>query len=128
MESHAQQFALDTRRVLGLQIGIGLLVVAGFFLLRGPWEALSAAYGGGTSIVSAVLLRQGVAWAGSEAPQGARRGQAILYVSAALRFVLVLAMLGGGLAALGLAPLPLVIGFIAVQLAFLGTLNLKKGT
>ncbi len=120
MDSHAQELVLETRRVIGLQLLILVLIAAGFFVGKGPWEALSAAYGGFISVISAVLLSRGVIKAGSAAgPGDKKKSEAILYVGAALRFILVLACFGIGLAALKLAPLATVMGFIAVQLVFI---------
>lgn len=103
-----------TRRLIGWQIVTGLVVAAGYHLLRGPWEALSAAYGGGLSLAMALLLSTSVALAARSPGQG----QLILYGGAALRFVLVLALFAIGLAVIGLAPIPMVAGFAAVQLVF----------
>jgi F0F1-type ATP synthase assembly protein I len=105
-----------TRRVIGLQVGIGLAVAAGFFTAADSWAAWSAGYGGLVSLILSVLLSRGVMLAGRM--PNAKMGQAILYAGAAVRFVLVLALLGAGLAVLKLAPLAVVAGFIAVQLAF----------
>jgi len=120
LNSRAQELVLETRRVIGLQLLISVLVAAGFFVGSGPWEALSAAYGGLTSVLSAFLLSRGVIRAGSAVEEGEKKkSEAILYAGAAVRFVLVLACFGIGLAALKLAPLATVMGFIAVQLAFI---------
>ncbi|MBK9131937.1 MAG: ATP synthase subunit I [Gammaproteobacteria bacterium] len=117
MNSAGDELRIRTRRVIGLQLGIGLAIVAGFFTVKGPAAAWSAAFGGGVSVVMSLLLSRGVMLAGRM--QDARASQAVLYAGAALRFVLVLALLTVGLAVLKLAPLPVVVGFIAVQLAFM---------
>lgn len=97
----------------------GLTVAAGFFLARGPWEAVSAVYGGALSILMALLLSLSVAMAGQSAAGNPGGGQLILYAGAGLRFVLVLVLFGAGLALIGLAPLATVTGFAVVQLVFL---------
>jgi len=117
LNSAGDELRIRTRRVIGLQLGIGLAIVAGFFTVKGPAAAWSAAFGGGVSVVMSLLLSRGVMLAGRM--QDARASQAVLYAGAALRFVLVLALLTVGLAVLKLAPLPVVVGFIAVQLAFM---------
>lgn len=117
MDAAGNELREKTRRVIGLQIGIGLAVAAGFFTVKGPDAAWSAAYGGAVSLVMSLLLSRGVLLAGRM--QSAKAGQAILYAGAAVRFVLVLALLMVGLAVLKLEPLAVVIGFIAVQLAFM---------
>lgn len=117
MNAAGNELRAKTRRVIGLQVGIGLAVVAGFFMAKGPGAAWSAAYGGAVSLVMSVLLSRGVMLAGRM--QNAKTSQAILYAGAAVRFVLVLALLAVGLAALKLEPFAVVVGFIAVQLAFM---------
>lgn len=126
MDSAAQELAAKTRRVIGLQMAVGALVAAGFFLVKGPWEAWSAAYGGLVSIVLVLLLSRGVTWAGEVARHSAQKSQLIIYASAALRFVLVLALFGLGLAGLDMAPLATVLGFVAVQVAFLVAANRSR--
>jgi len=120
LETGAQGLVLETRRIILIQLLIGLVVAAGFYLAYGPWEALSALYGGAISAVSALLLRWGVVQAGGAVQQGEKKkGEAILYAGAAVRFVLVLMLFGIGLAFLELTPLATVMGFITVQLVFL---------
>lgn len=123
METAAHELAAKARRVIRLQVAIGAFAAAGFFLVKGPWEAWSAVYGGMISIVLALLLSRGVMRAGEVARESAKRSQLILYAGAALRFVLVLALFGLGLAGLGVSPVATVVGFIAVQLAFLIAIN-----
>lgn len=117
MDAAGNELRAKTRRVIGLQIGIGLAVAAVFFTVKGPGAAWSAAYGGAVSLAMSILLSRGVQLAGRM--QNAQASQAILYAGAAVRFILVLALLVVGLAALKLEPLAVVIGFIAVQLAFM---------
>jgi ATP synthase protein I len=107
-----------TRRLISWQIVTGLVVVTAYYLGRGPWEALSAAYGGGLSLALALLLSLSVTIAGQIAARNPGQGQLILYGAAALRFVLVLALFAIGIAVIGLAPIAMVAGFAAVQLVF----------
>lgn len=117
MDTAGSELRAKTRRVVGLQLGIGLAVAAGFFMLKGPAAAWSAAYGGAVSLGMSVLLSHGVRLAGRM--RNAQASQAVLYAGAAVRFVLVLALLAAGLAMLKLVPVAVVSGFIAVQLAFM---------
>lgn len=118
MNSSAQELIVKARKVIGLQVLIGGLVVAGFFLGKGVLEALSAAYGGLISIILAFLLSRGVVQAGYTEQQNPKKSTAILYMGAVQRFLLVLALFGLGLALLELEPLAVVIGFALPQLAF----------
>lgn len=117
MSSAGDELRARTRRVIGLQLGIGVAVAVVFFAVEGRAAAWSAAYGGTVGVVMSLLLSRGVMLAGRL--QSAKASQAVLYAGAGLRFVLVLALLTVGLAVLKLAPLPVVVGFIAVQLAFM---------
>lgn len=120
METGAQRLVHETRRIIKLQLIVGVLVAAGFFLAYGSWESVSALYGGLISAVSALILRWGVVQAGGAVQQDEKnRGEVILYAGAAIRFVLVLVLFGVGLAILKLTPLATVMGFITVQLVFL---------
>ena len=110
---------VKARKVIGLQMLIGGLVVAGFFLGKGSLEALSAAYGSVISIILAYLLGRGVVRAGNTAQQSPKNSTAILYIGAVQRFVLVLALFGVGLGILKLEPLATMSGFILPQLAFM---------
>lgn len=110
----AQALLARTRRLIALQCGAGALVAAGYYFTGGRWEALSAGYGGLISVLMTLLLSRGISLAGRA--EDVRRSQWVLYAGAAVRFVLVLALFGFGLAGLGLAPLATVIGFIAAQL------------
>lgn len=119
MNSTAQELIIKARKVIGLQVVIGGLVVAGFFLGKGTLGALSAAYGSTISIILALLLSRGVVHAGNTVQQSSKKSTAILYIGAVQRFLLVLALFGFGLAFLKLEPLATVIGFILSQLAFM---------
>lgn len=119
MNYSAQELIVKARKVIGLQVLIGGLVVAGFFLGKGGLEALSAAYGSVISIILAYLLGRGVVQAGNTAQQSPKSSTAILYMGAVQRFVLVLALFGVGLGILKLEPLATVAGFILPQLAFM---------
>lgn len=119
MNSSAQELIDKARKVIGLQVVIGGLVVAGFFLGKGVLESLSAGYGSAISIILAWLLSRGVVQASNTVEQSSKKSAAILYMGAVQRFLLVLALFGFGLAFLKLEPLATVIGFALTQLAFM---------
>lgn len=104
---------------MGVQIAIAGLVATGFFLVQGEMQARSAFYGGLVSVIATWLLSRGVARAGGVAPENPRTGTWILYISAAVRFVLMLALFGAGLAVLELQPVPMISGFVAAQMGYL---------
>lgn len=126
LTSGPEDLRARTRRLISWQIATGLVVAVGYYLARGPWEALSAAYGGALSLTMALLLSFSVAIAAQTAARQPGQGQLILYGGAALRFVLVLALFAIGLAAIGLAPIAMVAGFAAVQLVFVMAAGIRQ--
>lgn len=127
MDPAALELAARARKVIGLQIGIAGLVATGFFLVQGEHEARSAFYGGLVSVIAAWMLSRGVIKAGESVRLNPRTGTWILYISAALRFVLVLVLFGVGLAVLKLEPLAMITGFIAAQLVYLLRFGSRRG-
>ncbi len=113
MGVHERSFELGARRLLILQIFLGALVAAFFLWLDGGVAALSSVYGAAVSVVLSSLLRWGVQQA-----LRASNSMTLLYIGAAVRFALALVFFGVGLAALDLAPLPLIIGFCVAQAAY----------
>jgi hypothetical protein len=103
-----------TRRLIGLQLAACAAVAAAFLVGKESWDAISAGYGGVISLSMTVLLSRGVMLAGRAAADRGR-SQAILYLGAGIRFVLVLALFGLGLAVIGFAPLATVVGFVVTQ-------------
>lgn len=106
------------KRVHVIQLIIGGLVAVGFYVFTTPWLALSAAVGTVISVIPAYWLGRGVAAASRSVEQGGKKGEIILYASAALRFLLILLLFVLSLALLKLDALATVVGFIFAQLAF----------
>lgn len=117
-ENTAPQLTIKTRKVIGLQMAIGALVAVFFYFTNSSWHGLSALYGTMISVLSSWWLSRGVSSAGAHAGQG-RKGEAILYVGAALRFIMVLALFAIGLAVIKLVAVPVVVGFVLSQFAFI---------
>lgn len=118
MDIAVSQVQANAKKVVGLQLIITALAAAVFGMVGDGWAALSAFYGGLTSLCVSWMLRRGVLNANEIARDDPKRGMAVLYVGALKRFVLVLALLGLGLGLLGMAPLATVIGFGSAQLAY----------
>jgi len=121
----AQELRIKTRKVIGLQFLVGMLLAIGFWLAYTPWQGFSALYGTMISMLSSWWLSRGVSRASASAGQG-RSGEIILYVGAALRFIMVLAMFAVGLAAIKLAAVATVVGFVIAQLAFVVAGNWRE--
>lgn len=112
-----------TRKVIVLQVGVGAVIAAAFFMAEGQGAALSAFYGGLISIVIAFLLGRGVVRAAEAARQDHKKSMLILYLGAVQRFVVVLVLFGAGLKGLSLAFLPMIAGFAGAQLAYLSSMR-----
>jgi ATP synthase protein I len=105
------------KRLLIVQAVLVLLGAAGACLLAGDAAAIGVSFGGSIVMVNTLLLhwhhRRAVRTAGIDAGKNMR----ILYRAAAERFFTTLALFATGLGILGLEPLPLLLGFIGIQLA-----------
>ena len=117
MSSANSPLVAKARNVASVQI-ISSVTVAALFLLQGPWDAVSALYGGLASMVTVWLLGRGVKRAEAAVLRDPKRSMQILYFGAAQRFILVAVLLALGLAVLKLAPIALCVGFVLTQLSF----------
>jgi len=115
----------DVRRVLQAQVLLTLLIAAGFGFARGLPAALAALYGGAITIVITGWLARRVRQAGETATPGA--GLVVIYSSAVVRYAIVVVLVGTGLGALKLSPLPLLCAFAVTQFGFLANLYTPKG-
>lgn len=100
--------------LLAIQAVISLAIAAGFYAHRGTAGIAEAAlYGGGTGLAVSALL-------GLRLLRAARPGAGVggLYLGAIERFAFVAAAFAVGLGALGLAPIPLLVGFGGAQCAY----------
>jgi ATP synthase protein I len=118
------------RRVVIIQLMMTLVVAVAFFVYgishnagqgagQGLWDALSAAYGGLTSVLLALLSIRGFKRANAIALSDPKKSMTILYVGAVQRFVTVLVLLGIALGAFKLAPIAVFIGFALTQASYL---------
>lgn len=94
-------------------LGVG---IAYFFL--SSFDALSAAYGGGISLFSTLILSSRATRAIKSASEGDRRAMSMLYIGVIQRYAFVLLGLIIGLAVLKLSVKPLLAVFAISQLAF----------
>jgi ATP synthase protein I len=101
-----------------LLVGIAAIVL---LIVSGPFQALSALFGGAMATLNLGLLEWRRYQADSGRALSAGQSLWVLYRSAIERFVLVLGLFALGMGVLRLGPLSLLIGFIAGQLGLLGT-------
>lgn len=108
--------------LLAIQAGITLAVAAGFYVYQGLAAAAAVFYGGGIALGVSVLLALRLARA---ARPGA--GVAGLYLGAIERLIFVAAAFAAGIAALKLAPLPLLAGFAGAEIGYFLAAGLVRG-
>ena len=121
-----QEFAQGARKLFILQLAMGGFVAGGFVWLQGELAGKSAIYGTFVGILLTTLLRWGVERASKAAETNKKAGMGLLYMGAAIRFVLALVLFGVGLAALKLAPLPMVVGFCITPAAYMIVMRGKR--
>jgi F0F1-type ATP synthase assembly protein I len=112
------ELVAKARRIIVVQVGVSLVAAAGF-LAQGPWEAVSALYGGLASVVLAMLSGRGFKRAHEHALSDPKKSMMILYIGAVQRFVAVLVLLALGLGGFKLDPLAVFIGFALAQTSYL---------
>lgn len=116
MSAITQGIDVQAKRLLRFQGIVTLVMGAGFFVVQGQMAGLSALYGALVSLLLVLLLSRGVRKAAMVAQDNPRQSMLILYVGAALRFILVLALFAIGLGLLKLQPLAAFAGFGVAQI------------
>ena len=107
-------------------LGRGWFAGQGLFSGPGLWDALSAIYGGMSSVALALISIGGFKRANEIALSDPKKSMMILYIGAVLRFVAVLVLLGIGLGVFKLAPIAVFIGFALAQASYLMGVQDKK--
>lgn len=107
------------RRLLFAQISLTLVLALGWGLYSGYFDAMAVVYGGMVSIVLAWMHKRAVRKSEDVSLRDPKAGMLVLFVSAVLRFILLIVLLGVGFGLLKLAPQPMLAGFILAQLGFL---------
>jgi len=96
-----------------------ILIGIGFsYFYMSSFDALSAAYGGGISLFSSLILSNRASRAVESLNDDSQRTMALLYMGVMQRYVFVLLGLGFGLALLELNAKPLLAVFGITQLAY----------
>jgi len=121
------ELAEKARGVISKQLAVAVACAVFFYFYHGGWAAISALYGGLVCIAATFLLLRGVTRASRAAADNPGRSMTILYIGAAQRFLLVLALLGMGLALLKLHPLGLLLGFGLAQISTMVVSRSKQG-
>jgi ATP synthase protein I len=127
-------FAGKANRVVVVQLSVTLLVAAVFFGFaaqgataeEGLWKALSAGYGGLSSVVLALISIGGFKRANATALSNPGQSMIILYIGAVVRFVAVIVLLGVGLGLLKLDAMAVFVGFALAQASYLMSVRDRK--
>lgn len=117
------------RRVISVQLSVTLIVAAAYFGLSvedSLWKALSAGYGGLSSVVLALVSIGGFKRANAIALSDPKQSMMILYIGAVVRFAAVIVLLGIGLGLLKLDAMAVFIGFALAQASYLMSVGDRK--
>lgn len=91
-----------------------IAIIASLFALRKPELGIAAVYGGLVSVFIAWTLSWAAIKATEVSKQDPKKGIAIMYISAVVRFFMVLVLFAVGIGLLGLNPIPLVATAVVV--------------
>ncbi len=122
MNSIDKGLAGKARRVVVVQLSMTLLIAVVFFGASAEeslWKALSAGYGGLSSVVLALISIGGFKRANAIALSDPKQSMMILYIGAVVRFAAVIVLLGIGLGLLKLDAMAVFIGFALAQASYL---------
>lgn len=125
------------RRVLLAQLLMTMIVAAAFFswssfaaeqfsVEQSLWKALSAGYGGLSSVVLALVSIGGFKRANALALSDPKQSMMILYIGAVVRFAAVIVLLGIGLGLLKLYAIAVFAGFALAQASYLMSVRDRK--
>lgn len=110
--------------ILKRQAGLLVVIFLAVFFWQGLAIAIAAIYGGLIAVSNTVLMRWHLLQAAKKAGADAGLNLRKAYSCVAQRWVLTFALFTIGFAVLALRPLPLLIGFIGLQLMlFFGHMN-----
>jgi ATP synthase protein I len=112
--------AVKARRVVYVQLVVTAIVAIAFAGAGNPvWDALSALYGGLTSVLLALISIGGFKRANEHALSDPKKSMMILYIGAVVRFAAVIVVLGIGLGVFKLEAMAVLIGFALAQASYL---------
>lgn len=133
MNSIDKAFTGKSNRVLIVQLLMTLIVATGFFAAgfagvaeEGLWKALSAGYGGLSSVVLALVSISGFKRANAIALSDPKQSMMILYIGAVVRFAAVIVLLGVGLGLFKLDAIAVFAGFALAQASYLMSMRDRK--
>jgi ATP synthase protein I len=116
---------LNVKPLLAWKLVFGGVALVAFGLFE-PMSVPASAYGLMLGLLNVGLLALTMRIADQQAQTDPKQSMWILYVSAAIRFILLAVCFVSGISVLGLDPMPLVLTFVAMQLAQVMVLRGKK--
>lgn len=111
------------KQAFKIQTVVGLVAITGF-ATQGQW--LDALYGFLIGLANLLVLVKSFASANRKAEHDPKSGIQVLYLSAVIRFSLLAVLFVLGLQVFGLEPMPVVLTFVAMQLAQVFNLKGKQ--
>lgn len=119
MSYAAKVLASTLRRLVMVQVVLTVAAALVYLATTGAVDKTAAVlYGGGIVVLGTLISAWRLLRATQAAGSDASRSMAELYIGAALRFVLALALLALGMGWIGLDPLGIIIGFAVAQLGY----------
>jgi ATP synthase protein I len=119
IEQSVNDITSKFRFIVLVQSLAGLSVVLYYFVTGSELGVISALYGTLVSLLNAVFFYQRVRKVQTASDDKVQAAVGWLYLSAALRFGLILVLFVVGMGALGLLPLPVCMGFVVAQIGYL---------
>jgi ATP synthase protein I len=116
---------LNLKPLLAWKLVFGGLALVAFGVLE-PMSVPASTYGLMLGLLNVGLLAVTMRIADQRAETDPRQSMWILYVSAAIRFILLAVCFVSGISGFGLDPMPLVLTFVAMQMAQVMALRGKK--
>lgn len=107
-----------TRRLLIIQSLLILATAIAYLVVKGGEHFVAALFGGGIALLNTLVSAQRLRRATEAAAQSANRGLAEMYIGAAVRFVATPLLVAVGIAAFGLEPVAIIVGFAVAQVGY----------
>lgn len=115
-----QSLHITSRRIIIVQVGLGVLSSLAVYVATLSWLAVvSAAFGGLIAVIATAMSANRMFRASRMAYQKPALGVANLYMGATLRFLFVILAFALALGAFKLSAIPMILTFAIAQLGFL---------
>lgn len=106
------------RRLLITQLLLVLITATAYFIAKGLGGSVAALYGGAIALLNTLISANRLRRASDVAARSANRGMMEMYIGAIMRFIATPLFVALGIAALGLDPIAIIVGFAVAQLGY----------